>query len=349
MARSAPTHQTRPDRAVVLRQASAEYVKVETAQTSRTGEKRSLAGEVAFDERKLAAIGPPVQGRVSRVHVVVGDQVKADQILLTIHAPDLAAARAALAEAKTARELADRNAQRARLLVEKGAGSEAERLGAEAALAQARTEESRAASALRALGAGGVVASGDYLLRSPIAGTVVERNVAVGSELHTDQNDPVLKIADLSNVWVNVDVYEQDLSWIRSGDAAQVEVPAFPGRTFSGTITTVGNTVDPHTRVARARVEIANADLALRPGMFARIRVQGSALGGVEIPVSAVLARRDQFFVFIKQADGSFKQREIRPGEQHGQHLSILEGVHPGDAVVTEGAILLDAEANEAL
>ena len=83
--------------------------------------------------------------------------------------------------------------------------------------------------------------------------------------------------------------------------------------------------------------------------MFANVRARGIAEGAVEIPLSAVLARRDQYFVFVRNADGSYTQREVRPGEQRGQHIAILSGLHIGDPVVTEGAILLDAEANEAL
>ena len=83
--------------------------------------------------------------------------------------------------------------------------------------------------------------------------------------------------------------------------------------------------------------------------MFAHVDVHGVSKGAADVPTSAVLARRDQFFVFVKRADGAFVQREVKIGEQHGQHTVIVSGVEPGEAVVTEGAILLDAEANEAL
>jgi multidrug efflux pump subunit AcrA (membrane-fusion protein) len=145
------------------------------------------------------------------------------------------------------------------------------------------------------------------------------------------------------------DVYEQDLARIRVGDEARVHVPAFPDKDPVGHITYVGNTIDPITRVAVARIEIPNPDLSLRPGMFANVQVKGLSDGVVDVPHAAQLARRDQFFVFTKNPNGTFAEREVRPGEQHGQHIQILSGLAPGDPVVTEGAILLDAEANEAL
>ena len=342
-----PTHERGPDHSVTLRGPSAEYVTVEPAAPAAHMHARSLVARVAFDDRRVAALGPPVQGRVASVSVIAGDHVTKDAPLLTIHAPDIAAALAQVSETRTARLLAERNHERARLLVQQGAGSDADRLSAEAALLQAKTEQSRAEAALRALG--GAHGTSDYVLRSPIEGIVVERKVSVGTEVNTDQTEPCVTVADLSTVWVNADIYEQDLAHVHVGDEAKVEVLAFPGREFSGRITYISNTVDPQTRVARARIELANLDLALRPGMFANVSARGLSEGAVEIPLSAVLARRDQFFVFVQSAKGAYVQREVRPGEQHGQHIAVLSGLAPGERVVTEGAILLDAEANEAL
>ena len=342
-----PTHAKRPDNTVELRGASASYIRVEPAAPAERNSERSLVARIAFDDRKLAALGPPVQGRVSSIEVVAGDRVEKGALLLTLRAPDIAAASAQLTEAKTARQLAERNAERAKLLLEHGASSQAESQQADAALAQAQAEERRASDVLNAFG--GSHGSNEYQLRSPIAGVVVERNVAVGTEVHADQDKPLLTVADLSTLWVMADVYEQDIARIHVGDEARVHVPSFAHEEPVGRITYIGNTIDPITRVAVARIEIANPDLSLRPGMFANVQVKGLSDGVVDIPIAAVLARRDQFFVFTKNPNGTFVQREVRPGEQHGEHVQILSGIAPGDPVVTEGAILLDAEANEAL
>ncbi len=341
------THERRPGRTVVLTGPSTNYVTVEPAAPASHSSARTLVARVAFNDRQVATLGPPVQGRVANVNVVVGDHVDRGAVLLTIHAPDIAAARAQAAQSHTARALAEQNAARAASLVETGAGSQSDRLATQAALLQARSEEARATAALAALGGGR--GTGDYQLVAPMSGIVVERNVSLGTEVHVDQDQPVITIADLSTVWVIADVYEQDLSRVHVGDEAVVDVVAFPGRQFQGRITYVGNTVDAQTRVSRARIELPNTDFALRPGMFANVQARGIAEGAVEVPLSAVLARRDQYFVFVRNADGSYTQREVRPGEQRGQHIAILSGLHVGDPVVTEGAILLDAEANEAL
>jgi cobalt-zinc-cadmium efflux system membrane fusion protein len=341
------SHVRRPDRSVVLAGPSAAWVRAEPAKAASGERSRGLVAQIGFDERHLARLGPPVQGRVAMIKVVAGDQVKAGDVLLTIHAPDIASAQAQVAQAKTARLLAERVAERAEMLAKQGAGSDAERQQAEAALAQSKSEEGRAIAALAALG--GASGTADYALRSPIDGAVVERNVSVGTEVHADQDAPLLTIADVSNVWVIAEIFEQELPRVKMGDEALVSVQSYPDKTFKGTITHVSETIDPATRAAKARIELPNPELLLKPGMFAHVMVKGVAVGAAEVPSAAVLARRDEFFVFVKQDDGSWIERKVQVGEQHGAHTTILAGLKPGELVATEGAILLDAEVNEAL
>lgn len=342
-----PPSRRQPDRSVVLGAESETYVRVEPARAPSIAQVRLLPAKVGFDERRYARVGSPVQGRVTKVAVGTGEVVRKGALLAVLAAPDVAGVEAQVAESRSARALAERNAERARRLEKEGAGSEAEVVAAESALELARHEESRAAHALAALG--GSLGSGTFELRAPIAGTIVDKPVTVGSQVSLDQDKPVAVVADLSRVWVLADVYEHDVEAIRVGDEAEVRVLSLPDRTFSGKVTDVGQIVDPLTRASRARIELANDDRALRPGMFAQVRTKGPVRGRAEVPSSAVLARRDQFFVFVRRPDGAYEQREVQVGEQHGQHTTILGGLAPGDPVVTEGAILLDVEANEAL
>jgi cobalt-zinc-cadmium efflux system membrane fusion protein len=342
-----PTHELRKDGAVVLNGGSAAFVKVETVQAATSPHSRTLVARVAFDERRLATIGPPVSGRVANVEVVTGDKVKKGDILLTIHSPDIASVQAQVAESRSARILAGHTLKRTESLVHQGAASQAELQQAQAQLQQAVEEERRATSSLAAVGGGD--GSADYHLRSPIDGIVVERQVAVGREVNVGQDQPLLSIADLSKVWVIADLYEQDLSLVKADAPAVVFTPALPGQKFPGRIVYVGDLVDSTTRAIRTRIEIDNPNNILRPGMFAQAVVETQSSNAVDVPVSAVLARRDQFFVFIQAADGSYHQKEVKLGEQQGAHVTLIEGVKPGDKLVTQGAILLDAEANEAL
>jgi Cu(I)/Ag(I) efflux system membrane fusion protein len=150
-------------------------------------------------------------------------------------------------------------------------------------------------------------------------------------------------------VWVLADVFEQDVSAVRAGDEAQVTVGALEGRTFAGHVAYVGDVVDATTRAARARIELANPDGALRPGMFAEVGVLSASGAQSFVPTAAVLARRDEYFVFVPGDAATFTARRVRLGAQTGEHVAILDGLRPGEEVVTRGAILLDAEANAEL
>lgn len=343
----APHRSGASDGAVTLSPGSRPYIQVERAAAPPAGLQRSLFARVSFDERRVAAIGSPVSGRVLAVHVVTGARVRAGDPLVTIRSTDLSAARAQAAETHQSRLLAAETAARARTLVAQGAGSLAEQQQAEAALALAVEEERRAASALGALGARG--SSPDYVLRAPRAGTVVERAVQPGNAITADAGQALVTLADLSTVWVLADVFEQDVSAVRAGDDAVVTVSALEGRSFTGRVAYVGDVVDATTRAARARIELPNPDGALRPGMFAEVGVRSGATAAAFVPTTAVLARRDEFFVFVPTAAATFVARRVRIGSQAGEHVAILEGLRPGEEVVTRGAILLDAEANTAL
>jgi cobalt-zinc-cadmium efflux system membrane fusion protein len=332
--------------AVTLTGASLDYVRVETVTKPSATVQRPLLSRVTFDEQRVAVLGAPVSGRVVAVSVITGSRVTPGTPMLTIHSADVASARSQLAQAKEARALADQRAARARLLVKQGAGSEAESQEADTALASARTEESRAQAAIGALGGAG--STSDYVLRSPIAGTVVERNVEVGNAVGADQGQPLITVADLANVWIVADIYEQDLAYVQTGQEAHVTVPALNNRRYEGKVANVGSVFDANTRTTRARLELANADGALRPGMFADMLVEAPEAASGLVPTSALLARRDETFVFVESKPGHFEQRKVQAGVQTGDHVVVLSGLVPGERVVTRGAILLDAEANAA-
>jgi membrane fusion protein, heavy metal efflux system len=336
-------HQRRADRSIVVSDAGAAYVRVERARRAETARTRHFAGRVTFDERHVARLGPAVGGRVSSINVVTGDAVRKGDVLLTIYAPDVATAQAQLAQAKTARTLAEHAAERSRILRRDGAGTDAELQEAEAALARARSEELRAAAALGAVGS--ATSPTEYALRSPIAGKVIERNVAVGAQVSPSAEKALLTVGDVSTVWVIADVFEQDLAAVPLGAEATIQLLALKGRTLTGKVTYVSTLVDPLTRATEARIELPNPDGELKPGMSARVSIQATPRGDAEVPMSALIARRDQFFVFVRQNDGSFLEREVQLGDQHGEHATISAGLAPGEEVVTEGAILLDAEA----
>ncbi|MDB4985577.1 MAG: efflux transporter periplasmic adaptor subunit [Myxococcaceae bacterium] len=331
---------------VTLQGASLDYVRVDPAGAPGATAERPLLSRVTFDERRVAVLGTPVSGRVTSVEVVTGSTVKKGDALLTIHSADIAQARSEVAQAHEASLLAQQRAARARLLLQQGAGSEAEKQEMETALLTAKTEEQRASSALSALGGKG--SASDYVMRAPSDGTVVQRTVDVGNAVGGDQGQPLITVADLGRVWVVAEVYEHDLPYVQAGQAAHVTVPSLSGRRYDAKIAYVGSTIDAVTRTASARVELDNPDGALHPGMFAEMVVDSPERASAVVPATALLARRDEMFLFVETTPGHFAQRKVKVGSQTGDHVALLDGVKAGERVVTRGAILLDAEANAA-
>lgn len=344
--RPTPTHEAVGDDTVRISGESRRWVRVEEAAAPGPTARRSLFAHITFDEHLVSAVGSPVSGRVMSVNVVTGARVGVGDTLATIHSVDLAAVRSQLAQARQTATLGDATAHRARELYNAGSGSLAEALNAETAASLAHLEVQRLQQSLSAIGSTGTGA--DFVLRAPRAGTVVSRNVEIGNAVGADTGAALLLIADLSAVWVVVDVYEHDLEYVEVHDAAHVVIPALNDARIDSEISYVGAIVDATTRAAQARIELPNPDGRLRPGMFAEVEIESPDSAVAVVPRSSVLARRDATYVFAQTGEGTYQSRAVRVGLVDGEHVGILEGIAPGDLIVTRGAILLDAEANTA-
>ena len=191
--------------------------------------------------------------------------------------------------------------------------------------------------------------SGDparVVLRSPIAGTVVARTAFTGEWV--EPADTLIEVVDLHELWLQAAVYERELRYVETGQPVQVEVRAYPGDVFPGTITQVGDTLETETRSIPIRVVLPNPSRRLKPGMFATASIQGTHAHEerrlLAIPWSAVQEIDGHHAVFVRVADGVFLLRRIHTGERAGDYVEILNGLAPGDEVVTEGSFLLKGE-----
>jgi RND family efflux transporter MFP subunit len=309
----------------------------------------ALPAVVAPDAYRQVVITPLSPGRVSRVHAVLGQRVRRGEILATIHSPEVADAVSRLRSARAALDAHDRERQRTEQLAAIGAASrqEVERVHAEHAAQVADVDSARARVAVlggREASAGDAAATAE--VRAPLDGTVIER--AANAGLAVEAATPLFTIADLARVWIVADAFERDLGRVRLGDRATVTVPAHPGRRWEGTIGYLDPQVAAATRTARLRVELPNADGALRPGMFASVSLESAepVAGAVAaVPRSAVQMVGDRAVVYLAgPARGRFVEREVRLGPAAGDVLAVLSGVQPGDAIVVDGSFFLRAE-----
>ncbi len=180
---------------------------------------------------------------------------------------------------------------------------------------------------------------------APAAGTVIEKTAVAG--MRYQPGETLFRIVDTSVMWVLAEVYEQDLAFVKAGDMAKVTVNAWPDRPFSGRVTFIYPSVGKESRTARLRIEVANPDGLLRADMAATVEIEAPIPGRwVVVPDSAVIDSGKRQIVLVERGEGRFEPRAVRLGVRVPGHVQVLEGLKPGERVVTSATFLIDAESN---
>ncbi len=305
-------------------------------------------GTIQPDVNKTIRVTSLGSGRVVDLKVRLGDYVNKGQELLVISSPDLAGAMGDYHKASADEALAAQALERAQLLYSRGALAQKDLEVAENADAKAKSDQKTAESRLRVLGGDPARPSTMIELRAPVAGTIVEQNVAGFEGIKSLDNTPNLfTIADLSSVWVVCDVYENDLGEVHIGDPAEVRLNAFSDRVFKGAVSDISRVLDPNTRSAKVRIVLGNSDGAFRPGMFAvatfRSRKQKPHL---VVPATAIMRLQDKDWVFRKESANSFRRLEVQTSGLPGGLQQIEHGAKAGDELVAN-ALAFSTAASE--
>ncbi len=309
--------------------------------TYATVERGSLAadvrtvGLVAYDETRVKTIVPKVDGYVEQLFVAfTGQPVEVNDSLLRIYSPMLVTAQEELLLAK-------------QLSANVGSGSPEAVRNAESLLSSARRRLSYwdvpDEDIARVERTGQVQKT--LTLRSPLRGVVVQKNVSAGQRIMA--GEAVYQIADLREVWLEGEVFERDLSAVKLGETVSAEFAVMPGRPREGRIVYISPTISAETRTTKVRVALSNADLVLKPGMYATIQIRGEARRDVlSVPRSAVLATGTRTLVFVKSTDGTLTPRVVELGGNTNDRVEILRGLTSGETVVSSATFLIDAESN---
>jgi cobalt-zinc-cadmium efflux system membrane fusion protein len=322
------------------------------AEARTGGEGVAVLGELKVNEDAYAEVGSPIAARVMRVQAAPGDAVVAGQVLAELQSVELGKSRADYLAARARAELARAELERKQGLATDQIAPQRE---VQAAQAEASTAEAALQAARAALGALGISEKeidapgldAGFLLRSPVAGVVLERDAVRGRM--SDPARPLFRIADLSRLWLTVHASERDAVRIAAGTTARVEFPALPGRAFSGTVALVGREVEISSRTIPVRIDVVNDAGLLRPGMSATAWVPLGGQGETVVAVPAASLQRvsDGWCVFIPHGEDAFEVRHVGRGRDLGGYVEILSGLQPGETVVVDGAFLLKAEADK--
>jgi membrane fusion protein, copper/silver efflux system len=322
---------------VMLSPQDAHRIGVTFAVVSVGGSAREIrtVGQIMLDETRVKLVSSKVDGWVDQLYVnFTGEEVTVGKPLLAIYSPMLTTTQEELLLAK-------------RLQLDVGGASDEARGHAATLVTSARAR--LALWDVSAEDIAGVEREGharrSFALRSPVGGFVVEKDVLQGQRVMA--GEALYKIADLSRVWLEGDVYEQDMPFVRVGQTAEAELQAIPGEMFAGRVAYIDPTLNPETRTVRVRVELSNAGHRLKPGMFATLRLTVPAdRGALTVPRAAVLSTGERHLVFVKRADGMLEPRAVQIGVTAGDRIEILRGLARGETVVASATFLVDAESN---
>lgn len=313
---------------------------------------REFPATVQANENELAEVTTLIRGRVVKVHVDVGQDVKKDTLLAMLHSTDLGMAEGAYLKAVAKLHEAELAYERARGLHEEKVISLAELQRREAAMKTARAETREARNRLELLGVPRQeierldrehTIKADVSLRAPFDGRVIMRNITRGEVIEVEQK--LFTVADLSAVWVVGNVPEKDVQYIHKDQRVDVIASAYPHGIFQGTITYIGDVLDPTTRTMRLRVTVLNPDRLLKPEMFAAVRVYAAATpDALTLPLEAVQNGPTGTMVFVQRGPNDFEVRAVKVGNEQGEVVTVLEGVSAGEQVVTKGSFMLKSE-----
>ncbi len=334
-----------------LTSAQLRNIRLCTVKAARFRKTVEATGTVDFDQNRATAVLSPISGPVSKLPVPLGARVKAAEVLAEVSSPDFAAAlsayRKAIVIARTARKLADLDKD---LLKHQGVSRrEADQARSDAASAEADCESALKSieslrvdrRTIRAIREGKSVPNPNGLIRSPIAGTVVEKLITPG-ELLQAGSTPCFTVADLSRVWVMAHLFGSEVAKIEVGDRAEV-LTGPEGKNLTGKVDNISAEVDPDTRSVAVRVVVPNPGGVLKKQMYVRLRIYARREStGLLVPVSAVLRDSENLpFVYVAQPHGEFARRHVSPGYRTANDYEITGGIRAGDRVVVEGGIFV--------
>lgn len=297
-------------------------------------EVRTVA-QVTFDETRVRTVSLKFDGWVDRLFVnFTGREVHAGEPLLSTYSPMLVSAEQELVLA-------------AQLVRDVATADSATQRSAERLLHSARQRllnwDVPEAEIGRVERTGEVPKTLE--IRAPYSGVVIEKPVLEGQRIMA--GDALYRIADLSVVWVDGEVFERDLASVHLGQSVEVALDARPGAPRRGRIVFLQPTVNAETRTVRVRVELQNAQGELKPGMYATIRIRSGGAGAVvHVPRSAVLSTGRRDLVFVRRADGMLEPRDVVRGISTDDRVQIRSGLLPGEMVVASATFLVDAESN---
>ncbi|MFB3916160.1 MAG: efflux RND transporter periplasmic adaptor subunit [Terriglobales bacterium] len=313
-----------------------QLIGVRTAEVKREPLVRDVrtTGQITADETKIAHVHVKVNGYIDKVYVdYVGQLVKKGQPLFTLYSPDLVATQEEYLIAKRGEKTLGTSQ-----FAEVAQGSQSLLRSARERLKLWDISDEQ----IKKLDESGEV-SRTLTFYSPISGFVMDRKAFPQTAVNPEMD--LYTVSDLSTVWVNADVYEYEVPFVKVGQRAQMQLSYYPGKTWNGRVSFIYPTVDPMTRTVKVRLEFPNPEFQLKPQMFADVQLKVNYGDQIVVPQEAVLDSGKEQRVFVAHEGGYFEPRKITTGAKLEGKVVVLSGLQVGETVVTSGNFLIDSES----
>lgn len=329
-------------------------IKTGSPQFQQVTTQQNVAARVETDASRVARVGSPVNGRITKMLVFEGQHVKQGQVLAMLHSNALSDAQFAFIKAYTQENLARQSANRAKELVQSDVIGTAELEKRQAELLQTSAEMAALGAQLRGLGMTDAAIArleksrkinSDYPITASISGTVIERKVTIGQVVQPA--DEAFLIADLSNVWLVADVPEEQSASLYPGKTVLATVPALPQDPVKGELTFVSPVVNPETRTVQARMDLPNPKQLFKPQMLASMTFESRPERGLTIPSTAVVREQNKDQVFVKVGSDTWRLHEVELGPEIGDRRLVLSGLSADDTIVLDGAFHLNNQRKQ--
>ena len=317
-----------------------ERIHIEEVGTAILSQTVSAPASVEANPAKRANIYPPVSGRIVKLLVSMGDNIRKDQPLFEIYSPEIAGVQTEYISARSALAQAERELGRKQDIHKKGIAPLRELEETRTQFEVAQSEMEGALLKLQIMGLSEEEIGKPLIVRSPINGRLVDLSVTQG-EFITEPEKPLMIVADLSNVWVTSNIQEKDIRFIQTGMEAYAAFPAYPGESYTGQVLFVSDILNTETRTTKATIQFENPGIKLKPGMFANVEFHTPPAKLLAINPHAVLQRRDYNYVYVEKEDFVFEKRIVKTGGIIDGKLIITDGLTEGERIITGNAVLL--------
>lgn len=329
-------------KSVCITDSLAKIIRIDTAKTTNMQDELTLSGEVSFDDNRVVKVFPFSSGQVSDVRVSLGDKVSKGQVLAVMRSADVAGNYTDLSASRSDLSISKRQLAQTEYLYKNGISSERDYTEAKENYNKATAANTKIQEQLSINGRGNTSANGQYVIKAPESGYIVEKAVTPGSFIRSDNAASMFTISDMKDVWIWANVFESDISKVKNGYAAKVSTLAYPGKFFTGKVNEVSSVLDPDNKVMKVKITLPNPNMLLKPEMFTSVIITNNeATKSVTVPASAIIFNDSKNYVVVYQSKCNMQVREVTVIKTVNDVSYISAGLKAGEMLVSKNQLLL--------